>query len=85
MQLRFSHWFNRETSKILLRLYLLLCVGMVMGSWTFALATHFWTISNAKELHQADHAIDMGSTLVTLCLRSSFAVALLNAGLPRNR
>jgi hypothetical protein len=77
MQLRFSHWFNRETSKILLRLYL--------GSWTFALATHFWTISNAKELHQADHAIDMGSTLVTLCLRSSFAVALLNAGLPRNR
>jgi hypothetical protein len=48
-QLRFSRCFGRDSSKSLLWLYLLFSFVAVVGSWTFALGSQFWTISVQKE------------------------------------
>ena len=79
-QLRFSGQFGCDSSKSLLRLYLLFSFAAVAGSWTLALGSLFWTISVQKEFYEADGVLEIGRVLVKLGLFSSLGVALLNLG-----
>jgi hypothetical protein len=79
-QLRFSRWFGRGSSKSLLWLYLFFSFLAVVGSWTFALGSQFWTISVQKGFYEADGVLEIGRMLVKLGLFSSLGAALLNVG-----
>lgn len=79
-QTRFSRSFGRDSSQILLWLYLLFSLVFVVGSWTFDLGSHFWTISIQKELYQPDRVLEAGRMLVKLGVFSSIAVVFLNFG-----
>ncbi|HZV88780.1 MAG TPA: hypothetical protein VFF95_14620 [Candidatus Binatus sp.] len=76
-QTRFSRRFGRDSSKILSRLYLLFSLVFVVGSWTFDLSSHFWTITVQNEFYP-DRALQIGRTLVKLGVFSSLAAAFLN-------
>jgi len=77
-QTRFSRRFGRDSSKILLWLYLLFSLVFVVGSWTFDLGSHFWTISTQKEFYAADGVLEIGRMLVKLGVFSSLGAAFLN-------
>lgn len=78
-QLRFSRWFQRDISKILLRVFLLAVFVMIAGMWTFAIANRFWTIkTNRKLLLEAEPIMRVGTMLFRLGFWSSVALALLN-------
>lgn len=77
-QTRFCRRFGRDSSKILLRLFLLFSLIAVVGSWTFALGSHFWTISIQKEFYEADRVLQIGRMLVKLGVFSSLGAAFLN-------
>jgi hypothetical protein len=77
-QLRFSRWFPRDISKILLRVFLLASIIMVSGMWTFALANHFWTLQHSDELHEAEPYMRVGSMLFRIGFWSALATALSN-------
>jgi hypothetical protein len=80
-QLRFSRWFHRDTSKILLRVFLFAGLVMVAGMWTFALANRFWTVEdNRLDLLGAQRGMEIGTTLFRLGAWSGLGVALLNLG-----
>jgi hypothetical protein len=79
-QLRFSQWFRRDTSKILLRVYLSAGLVMVVGMWTFDLANRFWTDDNPLEFLGAQRGMEIGTTLFRLGAWSGLGVALLNLG-----
>jgi hypothetical protein len=76
-QTRFSRRFGRDSSRILLRLYLLLSLVFVVGSWTFDLGSHFWTIPIHSEWYP-DGVLGIGRMLVKFGLYSSLAAAFLN-------
>jgi hypothetical protein len=76
-QTRFSRRFGRDSSTILLRLYLLLSLVFVVGSWTFDLGSHFWTIPIHSEWYP-DGVLGIGRMLVKFGLYSSLAAAFLN-------
>ena len=77
-QLRFSQWFKRDTSKILLRVFLFTCVVMVAGMWAFALANHFWTLEHNHELRRAEPYMRVGTVLFRIGFWSAFATSLSN-------
>jgi len=77
-QTRFSRRFGRDRSKILLWLCLLFSLVFVVGSWTFDLGSHFWTISAQKEFYAADGVLEKGRMLVKLGVFSSLGAAFLN-------
>jgi hypothetical protein len=77
-QTRFNRRFGRDSSKILLWLYLLFSLVFVVGSWTFDLGSHFWTIPIQNEFYAADHTLELGRILVKWGLYSSLAAAFLN-------
>jgi len=80
-QLRFSRWFQRDISKILMRFFLLAVFVMVAGLWTFSLANRFWTVEdNRLDLLGAEPGMELGKTLFRLGARSGLGVALLNLG-----
>lgn len=80
-QLRFSRWFQRDISKILLRIFLLAVFAMAAGLWTFALANRFWTVENNRpDLLRAQPGMEIGVTLFRLGAWSCIGVALLNLG-----
>jgi hypothetical protein len=79
-QTRFSRSFGRDSSQILLWLYLLFSLVLVVGSWTFDLGSHFWTIPIQKELYQPDRVLEAGRMLVKLGVFSSLPVVFLNFG-----
>jgi hypothetical protein len=80
-QLRFSRWFHRDISKILVRVFLCAGLVMVVGMWTFALANRFWTVQdNRLDLLGAQRGMEIGTTLSTLGAWSGLGVALLNLG-----
>ena len=88
-QLRFRGWFGRDSSKILLRFFLLSGMVFLAGSWTFALANRFWTVEdNRVSLLGAQHGMEIGRTLVKLGVWSYLAAAFLNLGyalIPKRR
>jgi len=77
-QTRFSRSLSRESSKILLRLYLLFSLVFVVGSWTFDLGSHFWTIPIQSEFYAPDGILEVGRILVKWGLYASLAAAFLN-------
>ena len=77
-QTRFSRRFGRDSSQILLWLYLLSSVVFVAGSCTFDLGSHFWTIPIQNEIYPSDHVLEIGRILVKYGLYSSLAAAFLN-------
>jgi hypothetical protein len=80
-QLRFSRWFQRDISKVLLRAFLLAVFVMIAGMWTIAIANRFWTIeTNRKLLLEAEPTMREGTMLFRLGFWSSLALALLNLG-----
>ncbi len=93
-QTRFSRHFGRESSRILSWLYLLCSLVFVVGSWTFDLGSHFWTIPIQNEFYAPDRVLEIGRLLVKFGVYSSLAAAFLNvtyssfrpvAGGPANR
>jgi hypothetical protein len=77
-QTRFSRSFGRDSSNILLGLYLLFSLVFVVGSWTFDLGSHFWTISTQNEFYEGDRVLEIGRILVKWGLYASLAAAFLN-------
>jgi hypothetical protein len=77
-QTRFSRKFGRDSSKILSWLYLLFSFVFVVGSWTFDLGSHFWTISIQNDFYEPDRALQIGRLLVKFGVFSSVGAALLN-------
>jgi len=77
-QTRFSRSLGRDSSRILLRLYLLFSLVFVVGSWTFDLGSRLWTISMQNEFYEPDHVLEIGRILVKWGLYSSLAAAFLN-------
>jgi hypothetical protein len=65
-QLRFSQWFHRDTSKILLRPYLSAGLVMVVGMWTFDLANRFWTVEDNRLYLLGARGTEVGTTLFRL-------------------
>jgi hypothetical protein len=76
-QTRFSRSFGRDSSRILLRLYLLLSLVFVVGSWTFDLGSHFWTVP-IESAWYPDRVLQTGRMLVKFGLYASLAAAFLN-------
>jgi hypothetical protein len=74
----FSRRFGRDSSKILLWLYLLFSSVFVVGSWTFDLGSHFWTIPIQNGFYAPDRALEVGRILVKWGVFSSLAAAFLN-------
>jgi hypothetical protein len=59
---------------------------VIAGSWKYALAIHFWTLSTVDELNTAMPSLRIAGTLVKWGPHSSIAMVLLNFGyalLPR--
>jgi hypothetical protein len=79
-QTRVSRWFGRESSRILSWLFLLSSRFAIAGSWKYALAIRFWTLSTVNELYTAMPSMRIAGTLVKWGLQSSIAVVLLNFG-----
>jgi cytochrome bd-type quinol oxidase subunit 1 len=77
-QTRFSRRFGRDSSRILLWLYLLASVVFVAGSWTFDAGSHFWTIPNQNELYEPNRVLEIGRILVKFGVYSTLAAAFLN-------
>ncbi len=73
----FSQRFGRDSSKILSWLYLLFSLIFVVGSWTFDVGSHFWTIPIQNEFYP-DRVLEIGRMLVKLGVFSSLAAAFLN-------
>jgi hypothetical protein len=77
-QTHLSRRFGRDSSKILLRLYLLFSLVFAAGSWTFDLGSHFWTIPIQNALYAPDGVLQIGRILVKWGLYASLAAAFLN-------
>ena len=77
-QTRFSRRFGRDSSKILSRLYLLFSLVFVVGSWTFDLGSHFWTIPIQDGFYAPDRVLEVGRVLVKWGVYASLAAAFLN-------
>ena len=77
-QTRFSRKFGRDSSIILLRLYLLASIVFVAGSWTFELGSRFWTIPIQNGSYAPDHILEVGRFLVKYGLYATLAFAFLN-------
>jgi hypothetical protein len=77
-QTRFSHKLGRDSSRILLWLYLLASQIFVAGSWTFDLGSHFWTIPIQNGFYAPDRVLEVGRILVKCGLYASLAAAFLN-------
>ena len=77
-QTRFSRRLGRDSSQILLWLYLLFSSVFVIGSWTFDLGSHFWTFPILNDLYAADRVLEIGRILVKWGLYASLAAAFLN-------
>lgn len=77
-QTRLSRKFGRDSSMILLWLYLLLSLVFVAGSWTFDLGSRCWTIPIQNEVYPPDRILEVGRILVKYGLYSSLAAAFLN-------
>ncbi len=77
-QTRFSQKFGRDSSRILLWLYLMASQIFVAGSWTFDLGSHFWTIPIQNGFYAPDPVLEVGRILVKWGLYASLATAFLN-------
>jgi len=77
-QTRFSRRLGRDSSQILLWLYLLFSSVFVIGSWTFDLGSHFWTFPILNDLYAADRVLEIGRILIKWGLYASLAAAFLN-------
>ena len=77
-QTRFSRRLGRDSSQILLWLYLLFNSVFVIGSWTFDLGSHFWTFPILNDLYAADRVLEIGRILIKWGLYASLAAAFLN-------
>lgn len=77
-QTRFSRRFGRDSSRILLWLYLLSSLVFVAGSWTFDLGSGFWTIPFQSGAYPRDFVLEIGRIFVKWGLYSSLAAVFLN-------
>jgi hypothetical protein len=77
-QTQFCYRFGRDSSKILLFLYLLSSLVFAGGSWTFDLGSRFWTVSMQNEVYPPDRILEIGRMLVKFGLYSSLGAAFLN-------
>ena len=77
-QTSFSRSFGRDSSKLLSRLYLLFSLVFVVGSWTFDLGSHFWTIPIQNGFYAPDRVLEVGRVLVKWGVYASLAAAFLN-------
>lgn len=77
-QTRFSRRFGRPSSRTLLRLYLFFSLVFVLGSWTFDLGSHFWTIPTQNDFYAPDRVLEIGRILVKWGLYASLAAAFVN-------
>jgi hypothetical protein len=65
-QTRFCYRLGRDSSKILLRLYLLSSLVFPVGSWTFDRGSRFWTMPIQNEFYPPDRVLEIGRLLVQL-------------------
>jgi hypothetical protein len=85
LQIRLRRRLQRDTSRFLFWVFLLLSVGWAFDYWTFALSTCFWTVEIGKQSGQAHRAYEMSSMLAGYFLKPIVAIGLLNIGLARFR
>jgi hypothetical protein len=81
LQVGFRQRFQRDTSRFLFWVFLVLSVGWAFDYWTFALSTRFWTVELQKQSNQAHRAYEMSSMLAGYFLKPIAAIGLLNIGL----
>jgi hypothetical protein len=81
LQIGFRRQLQRDTSRFLFWVFLLLGLGWAFDYWTFALSTRFWTVELQKQSDQAHRAYEMSSMLAGYFLKPIVAIGLLNIGL----
>jgi hypothetical protein len=81
LQIGFRRRLQRDTSRFLFWVFLLLGLGWAFDYWTFALSTRFRTVEIEKQSDQAHRAYEMSSTLAGYFLEPIVAIGLLNFGL----
>jgi hypothetical protein len=81
LQIRLRRLFQRDTSRFLFWVFLLLGLGLAFDLWIFALATRFWTLTIKMQSDQAHRAYEMSRTLAGYFLKLIVAAGLLNIGL----
>jgi|HubBroStandDraft_1064217.scaffolds.fasta_scaffold137289_2 hypothetical protein len=77
---RFSRWFGRDSSRILLWLFFLSGLTVMAGSWKYGIAVRFWTLATKEELYAAVPAMQIAGSLVKWGLWSSITLVILNFG-----
>jgi hypothetical protein len=81
LQLGILRWLQRDTSRFLSRVFLLLGLGLALDYWTFAIATRFWTLTIEMQSDQAHRAYEMSRMLARYFLKPIIAIGLLNIGI----
>jgi len=85
LQVGFRQRFQRDASRFLFWVFLLLGLCWAVDYWTFALSTRFWTVGIQEQSDQAHRAYEMSSMLAGYFLKPIVAIGLLNIGLARFR
>jgi hypothetical protein len=80
LQIGFRRWFQRDTSRFLFWVFLLLGLGLACDYWTFAIATRFWTVTIQMQSDLAQHAYEMSRMLGGYFLKPIIGIGLLNIG-----
>ena len=81
LQIRLSCRSHRGSSEVLFWLFLLFGFGAAVGAWIFAVANHFWTLTDKMLLLHQHRAMKIGETFATYGLRSALGAGLLNLGI----
>ena len=81
LQIGFLRWVQRDTSRFLLCVFLLLALGLAFDYLTFALTTRFGTLAVRMQSDQVHRVYEMSSVLGGYFLKPIVAIGLLNIGL----
>jgi hypothetical protein len=81
LQIGFRRWFQRDTSRFLFWVFLLLGLGLAFDYWTLALATRFFSLTDKMQSDQAHRAYEISRMLAGYFLKPIVAIGLLNIGL----
>jgi hypothetical protein len=81
LQIGFRRRLQRDTTRFLFWVFLLLSLGWAINCWTFSLSIRFWTVGIQKQSDQAHRAYEMSSMLAGYFLRPIVSIGLLNIGL----
>jgi glucan phosphoethanolaminetransferase (alkaline phosphatase superfamily) len=81
LQIGFRRRLQRDTSRFLFWVFLLLSLGWAVDCWTFSLSIRFWTVNMGMQSNLSHRAYEMSSMLAGYFSRPIVAIGLLNIGL----